>query len=196
MQQRTASLEHALQELSTANQQLAELSRHDSLTGLFNRQVLNEELERMLAQAKRSQQPIAMLMMDLDTSSRSTTVRPPDGDACLQHAAQRMQQRMRSSRPAGSLWRRGVRRRALRHRSSRGHGLAEQLRDDLASHPCQHQGLSISMSLSIGVYALIPDAREQPRTAATPCRRERSIGPRPQAVIGSLSYEASALDDA
>jgi diguanylate cyclase (GGDEF)-like protein len=37
--------------------------------------------------------------------------------------------------------------------------LAEQLRDDLASHPCLYQGLSITLNLSIGVCALIPDAQ-------------------------------------
>ena len=42
--------------------------------------------------------------------------------------------------------------------------LAEQLRTDLAEHPCLHHDLHIDLSLSIGVYALIPDAssnREQ-----------------------------------
>src|SRR5690606_38940269 len=90
VEERTASLQQALLELSTANRQLAELSRRDNLTGLLNRQVLNEELERMLAQAKRSQQPIAILMMDLD---HFKTVNDQyghlTGDACLQHTALR-----------------------------------------------------------------------------------------------------------
>ena len=98
VQERTASLEQVLNELSTANQQLAELSRRDNLTGLFNRQVLNEELERMLAQAKRSRQSIAVLMMDLDHFKQvNDRYGHLTGDACLQHAAQRMRRGMRGN---------------------------------------------------------------------------------------------------
>ena len=159
VEQRTADLQKTLQELSTANRQLAELSRRDSLTGLFNRQVLNEELERMLAQAKRSQQPIAMLMMDLDHFKKvNDKYGHLVGDACLQHVALRMQQRMRSN---DLLVRFGGEEFAAALCDTDQHGamdLAEQLRADLASHPCMHQGLAIDLSLSIGVYALIPHA--------------------------------------
>lgn len=165
VQERTTSLENALQELSTANQQLAELSRHDSLTGLLNRQVLNEELERMLAQAKRSRQPIAILMMDLDHFKQVNDQHGHlIGDACLQHAAQRMLQRMRGN---DLLVRFGGEEFVAVLGDTNQSGamdLAEQLREDLATHPCDYQGLNIRLSLSIGVYALVPDAnsnREQ-----------------------------------
>lgn len=195
VEERTASLQKALQELSTANRQLAELSRRDSLTGLFNRQVLNEELERMLAQAKRSQQPIAMLMMDLDHFKKVNDQHGHlVGDACLQHAALRMQQRMRSN---DLLVRFGGEEFAAVLCDTDQSGamdLAEQLRADLASHPCIHQGLSINLSLSIGVYTLIPDAgsdREQLlRHADQALYRAKAAGR--NKVIG---YEASALDD-
>jgi diguanylate cyclase (GGDEF)-like protein len=194
VEERTASLQQALLELSTANRQLAELSRRDNLTGLLNRQVLNEELERMLAQAKRSQQPIAILMMDLD---HFKTVNDQyghlTGDACLQHTALRMQQRMRSN---DLLVRFGGEEFAavLCDTDQPGAmGLAEQLRADLAYHPYTYQGLSINLSLSIGVYALIPDAestREQLlRHADQALYRAKAAGR--NRVIG---YEASVLD--
>ena len=196
VQERTASLEHALQELSTANQQLAELSRRDNLTGLFNRQVLNEELDRLLAQAKRSQQPIAMLMLDLDHFKQvNDQYGHLTGDACLQHTAQRMQQRMRGN---DLLVRFGGEEFAVVLSDTDVAGaldLAEQLREDLASHPCQHQGLSIALSLSIGVYALIPDAnsnREQLLQHADQALYQAKAAGRNQVI----SYEASALNDA
>ncbi|WP_256583059.1 GGDEF domain-containing protein [Pseudomonas sp. HMWF032] len=165
VKERTASLQQALQELSMANQQLAELSRHDNLTGLFNRQVLNEELERMLAQAKRSQQPLAVLMMDLDHFKRvNDAYGHLVGDACLQHAAQRMLQRMRRN---DLLVRFGGEEFAAVLCDTTTDGaidLAEELREDVASHPCVHQDLNVELSLSIGVYALTPEAdcdREQ-----------------------------------
>ena len=195
VEERTASVQKALQELSTANRQLAELSRRDSLTGLFNRQVLNEELERMLAQAKRSQQPIAILMMDLDHFKKVNDQHGHlIGDACLQHAALRMQQRMRSNdllvRFGGEEFTAVL----CGTDQSGAMDLAEQLRADLASHPCIHQGLSIDLSLSIGVYALIPDSssnREQLLRNADQALYQAKAAGRNTVI----SYEASALDD-
>ncbi len=165
VQERTASLEQAMRELSAANQQLAELSRHDNLTGLLNRQVLNQELQRLLAQAQRSRQPIAILMMDLDHFKQVNDQHGHlIGDACLQHAAQRMSQRMRVN---DLLVRFGGEEFVVVLCDTDLPGamyLAEKLRNDIATHPCEHQGLSINLSLSIGVYALVPDAdtsREQ-----------------------------------
>ena len=189
VEERTASLQHALQELSTANRQLAELSRRDSLTGLFNRQVLNEELERMLAQAKRNQRPLAMLMMDLDHFKKVNDQHGHlVGDACLQHAALRMQQRMRSN---DLLVRFGGEEFAAVLCDTDQSGaldLAEQLRADLASHPCTYQ------DLSIGVYAWSPDIgsdREQLLRHADQARYRAKAAGRNK-VIG---YEASALGD-
>ncbi|MCU1716000.1 diguanylate cyclase [Pseudomonas sp. 5P_3.1_Bac2] len=158
VQERTASLQYALHELSTANQRLAELNRRDSLTGIFNRQVLNDELDRLISQAKRSHQSMAILMMDIDHfKAINDQYGHLLGDVCLRHAAQRLQHRLRSNDllvrfggeefvavlcdtdPTGAV------------------ELAEQLRLDLANNPCQHQDLSIPLTLSIGVYALQPE---------------------------------------
>jgi diguanylate cyclase (GGDEF)-like protein len=158
VQERTASLQYALHELSSANQRLAELNRRDSLTGIFNRQVLNDELDRLLSQAKRSHQSLAILMMDLDHFKAINDQHGHLlGDVCLRHAAQRLQHRLRNNDllvrfggeefvavlcdtdPTGAL------------------ELAEQLRLDLEENPCQHQDLSIPLTLSIGVYALQPE---------------------------------------
>lgn len=156
--ERTASLQQAMQELGKANQHLADLSRHDNLTGLFNRQVLNEELDRALAQARRSKQPMAILMLDLDFfKSVNDEYDHLAGDACLQHAAKRMQQRMRST---DLLARFGGEEFAavLCDTDLNGAlGLAEQLREDLARHPCYYNQQPINLSLSIGVCALVPD---------------------------------------
>ncbi|MFP6848622.1 MAG: diguanylate cyclase [Pseudomonas sp.] len=196
VEERTASLQQTLQELSTANQQLAELSRRDNLTGLFNRQVLNDELERMLAQAKRSQRPIAVLMMDLDHFKKVNDEHGHlIGDACLQHAARRMQQRMRRN---DLLVRFGGEEFAAVLCDTDLYGaldLAEQVREDLANHPCVQQNTSIRLSLSIGVYALIPDTssdREQLLRHADQALYQAKAAGRNRVA----SYEVSTLDDA
>lgn len=155
--ERTAELQQTLQELSTANLQLAELNRHDKLTSLFNRQALNEELERAYSRAERNRHSLAILMLDLDHFKRvNDRYGHLAGDACLRHVAQRAQQRLRSS---DMLARFGGEEfvALLDHTDLYGAlDLAEQLRDDLACHPCAYQGHRIELSLSIGVQAGIP----------------------------------------
>ncbi|HEX4483945.1 MAG TPA: diguanylate cyclase [Solirubrobacteraceae bacterium] len=46
--------------------QLEYLSRRDELTGLFNRRVLDEELERQLGALRRDARPLSVVMLDLD----------------------------------------------------------------------------------------------------------------------------------
>ena len=45
---------------------LAEVARTDPLTGLLNRRALNEQLGRVAAQARRREEPLSVLMIDLD----------------------------------------------------------------------------------------------------------------------------------
>ena len=45
---------------------LSDLARHDDLTGLANRRVLGEQLDRELASSSRHKRPMAVIMLDLD----------------------------------------------------------------------------------------------------------------------------------
>ncbi len=156
--ERTATLQDTLQQLSSANVRLAELNRRDGLTGLLNRQTLNEELARACARAERGRQSLAVLMLDLDHFKQvNDRYGHLAGDACLRHAAQRIQQRLRcndllarfggeefvvlleNTDPAGAV------------------DLAEQLREDIARTPCNYQQQSIPLSLSIGLHVAVPN---------------------------------------
>ncbi len=161
--ERTAALEKVLEELSQVNQQLGELNRRDGLTGLFNRQTLNEELARALEQAKRSRQPIAVLMMDLDFFKQvNDKYGHLAGDACLRHAAEHLYQRLRGS---DLLARFGGEEFVAILPGTNMTGaseLAQQLCDALAQHPCQYAGKSISLTLSIGICACVPELERLP----------------------------------
>ncbi len=160
--ERTLELEKAMRALANANHQLNEQNRRDSLTGLLNRITLDNEIDRAVARAARSQTSVAVLMMDLDFFKQvNDHYGHLAGDACLQHTAWRLEQRLRS----GDLLARfgGEEFVALLdHTSAAGaQALAEQLCEDLAAHPCLYDGQRITLSLSIGICAGIPRSATQ-----------------------------------
>jgi diguanylate cyclase (GGDEF)-like protein/PAS domain S-box-containing protein len=59
-------VEERTRELEEANRALAELARHDPLTGLPNRLAANERLETEFALLRRSGLPYSLLMIDVD----------------------------------------------------------------------------------------------------------------------------------
>ena len=185
-----------MQQLSNANLRLAELNRRDGLTALFNRQTLSEELARACARAERSRQSLAILMMDLDHFKQvNDRYGHLAGDACLCHAAQRIQQRLRSS---DLLARFGGEEFVALLDSTDLTGaldLAEQLREDLAQNPCIYQQQSISLSLSIGLHAGVPSdpsCGEQWLELADRALYRAKASGRNRVV----SYEAKAFNDA
>lgn len=61
-----AAREEALRKLAASNEQIRELAYQDGLTGLPNRRLLNEHLEKVLARARRKSTEFAVLFVDLD----------------------------------------------------------------------------------------------------------------------------------
>lgn len=81
--------------LRAANQALAQLSRHDALTGLANRRFFDEYLAEQIAVARRHQRPLALVLCDVDEFKRYNDhydhYGHPAGDACLRLVAQALQ---------------------------------------------------------------------------------------------------------
>jgi diguanylate cyclase (GGDEF)-like protein len=63
---RTSDLEQARTELELANRSLARLARTDGLTGLANRTAFDERLTSEWARARRSGEPLALILGDVD----------------------------------------------------------------------------------------------------------------------------------
>ncbi|MBN1237654.1 MAG: EAL domain-containing protein [Gammaproteobacteria bacterium] len=61
-----AAREEALQKLEESNAQVTALAYQDGLTGLPNRRLLNEHLEKVLARARRKSTEFAVLFIDFD----------------------------------------------------------------------------------------------------------------------------------
>jgi diguanylate cyclase (GGDEF)-like protein len=81
-----------------AEQTIRELSLHDPLTGLANRRFLHENAKRLIAAAKRSRTPMAVLLVDLDDfKAVNDRHGHAAGDEVLVASAQRMKRLVREA---------------------------------------------------------------------------------------------------
>lgn len=75
-------------QLRTANQRLAEISRHDALTGLYNRMHFDEVVVSTLHLCARNGLTMTLALIDLDRFKNvNDTFGHPFGDACLRQVA-------------------------------------------------------------------------------------------------------------
>ena len=93
------SLGRTRDELTDANAQLEQLARVDALTALPNRRYFDEVLEVEFADACRSGQPLALVMLDVDHFKHYNDLYGhPEGDRCLQQVAQAIESAARRPR--------------------------------------------------------------------------------------------------
>lgn len=84
--------------LRRAEEEINHLAYHDSLTGLPNRMLFKDRLERTIELAEREQKHCAVMFIDLDAfKSVNDKYGHSAGDQLLQHAAARFQGALRSS---------------------------------------------------------------------------------------------------
>lgn len=85
-------------ELRAAKERAEHLATHDVLTGLPNRALLMDRLERALAMARRERTIVAVLSLDLDDFKRvNDTYGHAEGDKVLVRTAGRLKRAMRES---------------------------------------------------------------------------------------------------
>jgi diguanylate cyclase (GGDEF)-like protein/PAS domain S-box-containing protein len=91
----------AEEELKAANGKLRELAATDALTGLANRRSFEIALERECRRAERTEQPISVLMIDIDSFKKyNDCYGHQNGDQCLRAVAQAV---LRAFRRPGDL---------------------------------------------------------------------------------------------
>ncbi len=96
--QRIAHLTALILERQQQQEQIQYLALHDSLTGLANRSLLNEQLMRSIHRARREQQSFALLFIDLDGFKALNDTHGHDaGDALLTALGLRLKNRFRAT---------------------------------------------------------------------------------------------------
>ncbi|MBT8438985.1 MAG: EAL domain-containing protein, partial [Gammaproteobacteria bacterium] len=92
----TTAFEDMAGSLELSNQQIRFLAYHDSLTGLPNRTMFKEYLDRSIEHARRNQQLLAMLFLDIDDFKQiNDTMGHQAGDMLLQEIARRLTSALR-----------------------------------------------------------------------------------------------------
>lgn len=142
----------------TQRDEFETLSRVDPLTGLANRRYFSGALDHLLAGCRSRQQPLAMLVMDLDHFKYVNDEHGHDaGDICLARFADRMREVFTApgvhlARLGGEEF--GV---LLPGLDARGAAeAAERMRASLELHPLQLREGPLSITVSIGVASLAP----------------------------------------
>ena len=148
--------------------ELRRLATEDSLTGAATRRCFDEALQRELALAQRSGEPLTLLMMDIDHFKRyNDHYGHPAGDACLRAVAAAA--RSACQRPTDLLARVGGEEFAVLLPQTSllaSVHVAERVLDAVAALALPHRGVGADarVGLSIGASCYVDGGRRQRET--------------------------------
>ena len=146
-------------ELWQRNQDLERVAQTDGLTGIANRRAFNQALERAVRRARRTNEPLSLLLLDLDHfKSLNDTAGHQAGDEVLRQFAGILAQAAR--RPDDVAARYGGEEFALILPSTDQTGaleVAQRLRENLAAAEIRHpKGIEGMVTVSIGAVTADP----------------------------------------
>jgi diguanylate cyclase (GGDEF)-like protein len=166
LRRRAAALEALVgqrtEQLQDANRRLEALAANDALTGLANRRVLQESMERELRRAARTRSEISLVMIDVDYfKPYNDSLGHLSGDECLRQVA--MALRSAATRPADLVARYGGEEFALLLPETAAPAaavIAENLRQLIQKLAIAHPASPVArcVTISAGVMGLVPAA--------------------------------------
>lgn len=155
-----------ISERKEAEAKMAHMARHDPLTGLPNRALFSDRLERAIAMSKREGGRLALMFLDLDKFKPvNDTYGHGVGDLLLQKAARRMTSTVRESDTVGRIG--GDEFVVLLPQVKTGEDgmvLAQRLLEAI-NRPFEIEGHTLQVSCSIGI-AIFPDHGSEPMELA------------------------------
>ena len=136
------------------NARLQDLASHDPLTHVMNARAYYEACEQQIALSQRSLQPCSVLFVDLDHFKKiNDTYGHAAGDEVLRTVAHTLRQQLRSSDLLGRIGGEEFSIFLPETALSGALKVAENLRAAIAQCPLNLNGLSLSITASIGVAA-------------------------------------------
>jgi diguanylate cyclase (GGDEF)-like protein len=139
-------------ELLAGRAQIEHFAAHDSLTGLWNRRVILEQLAQELARAQRELKPVGVIMMDIDHFKQiNDSYGHPKGDQVLQETAKRLTETVR---PYDSVGRYGGEEFLLLAGNcsmEQTFAVAERLRSAIGAEPMKIDSALLRVTASFGV---------------------------------------------
>jgi diguanylate cyclase (GGDEF)-like protein len=175
------------------NVDLDRLSRIDSLTGLYNRRHLNEQLTAMLSGARRRQEPLGVLLIDVDHFKNVNDVAGhAGGDRALEETACRLRSVVRTEDVVGRWGGEEFLVLLPNSTASAAMVLAERLRATVSATPVNLGTTSVLLTISIGVASAIALADDELVRSADDAmyeskrlgRNRVSVAKQPLAVAG------------
>jgi two-component system, cell cycle response regulator len=157
-------------ELRQRNADLDRMSRTDALTGLYNRRHLDEELLRQESTASRHQDPLCVLLLDIDHFKRvNDTHGHLAGDLVLRGFADRLRAELRAGDIAGRWGGEEFLVIMPRTDADGGYEVAERLRRATAAKPISAGEVDIDVSVSGGCVSSMGDSAEDLLHLADSC---------------------------
>lgn len=148
-------------ELEAAVEELRKLSIKDGLTGIDNRRAFDDALALEWQRARRERTTMSLLLLDIDNfKSINDTYGHPFGDECIKAIAGIVQGRVH--RPSDLASRYGGEEFALLLVSTPRAGasaVAEDIRKLVTEVALSANGKAVRLTVSIGVAAIVPDAK-------------------------------------
>ncbi|MBU0620389.1 MAG: diguanylate cyclase [Gammaproteobacteria bacterium] len=154
-------IRNQLESLHAQQDELDHLASHDSLTGLPNRRLFLDRLDRALARARRNHTTLALLFIDLDNfKDINDTHGHAAGDAVLCAVAQRLQGLLRG---ADTVARLGGDEFVILVEGARDADAIDQLVhkvNETLAEPIRHEDLELPTSGSIGISRYPEDGKD------------------------------------
>ena len=140
---------------------LEKTSVTDSLTGVFNRTRMKDEIERSISIFNRTTQKFCLLMIDIDHfKSFNDACGHQQGDSCLRQVARILKQSV--SRNTDSIFRYGGEEFliVLGHTGiNGGNTIAGKIQQNLKNAAIHHPGTNEMLTISVGIAEVGPDNR-------------------------------------
>ncbi|MEO0456943.1 MAG: diguanylate cyclase [Cyanobacteria bacterium P01_A01_bin.114] len=188
--------------LAEENQTLQRLVYIDTLTQIANRRGFNQQLEDLWSKLGQAQQPLALLMCDVDHfKAYNDTYGHPAGDSCLQMIAHIITQA--TLNPAALVARYGGEEFAIvmpMTGAQKAARLADKIQTALSNRRWPHKTSSANfVSLSIGVASTVPSVGLSPDTLirmADEALYAAKLQGRDRIVVANPSYRLAAASTA